>query len=102
MMEELQLWKKFEQLKSRACDEKGKRRRDFDVTAEKELFYGFTRKDNIWCSTSCTLNSWIKPLTDKEAADVVRNAGVRGSDQSKADLINLMTLYLCGRKYYLS
>ena len=26
----------------------------------------------------------------KEAADVVLNAGVRGSDQSKADLINLM------------
>ena len=27
---------------------------------------------------------------DKEAADVVLKAGVRGSDQSKADLINLM------------
>ena len=26
----------------------------------------------------------------KEAADVVRQAGARGSDQSKADLINLM------------
>ena len=31
---------------------------------------------------------------DKEAADVVLNAGVRGSDQSKADLINLMPVQL--------
>ena len=31
---------------------------------------------------------------DKEAADVVRNAGVRGSDKSKADLINLMPVHL--------
>ena len=30
----------------------------------------------------------------KEAADVVLNAGVRGSDQSKADLINLMPYQL--------
>ena len=29
-------------------------------------------------------------MLGKEAADVVLNAGVRGSDQSKADLINLM------------
>merc|ERR1719184_624469 len=94
MMEGLQLWKKFEDFKSRACDEKGKRRHDFDVTKEKELFYGFTRKDDVWFSTSCTLNSWIKPQTDKEAADVVLNAGIRGSDQSKADLINLMPKWL--------
>ena len=44
---------------------KGNRRLDFDVTAEKELFYGFTRKDDVWFSTSCTLNSWIKPLTGR-------------------------------------
>jgi len=91
MMEELQLWEKFEKLKNRACDKQGKRRRDFDDTAENELFYGFTRKDDNWFSTSCTLNSWINPLTKKEAANVVRNAGVRGSDRSsKVDLVNLM------------
>merc|ERR1719317_638046 len=90
MMEGLSLWEKFEKLKLRACDEKGNRRPNFDVRKETELFYGFTRKNDVWFSTSCTLNSWIESLTGKEAADVVRQAGARRSDQSKADLINLM------------
>jgi len=59
------------------------------------LFYGFTRKDDNWFSTSCTLNSWISPQNgEKYAADVVLNAGRRGSDRNKADLINLMPKYL--------
>ena len=33
---------------------------------------------------------YIKLCLEKEAAEVVRNAGIKGSDQSKADLINLM------------
>ena len=33
----------------------------------------------------------------KDAADVVLNAGIRGSDQSKADLINLMPISLWER-----
>ena len=63
MMEGLSLWKKFEGLKLRACDKDGKRRQhgqgpdQFDVTKEDELFYGFTRKNDVWYSTSCTLNS---------------------------------------------
>jgi len=59
------------------------------------LFYGFTRKDDNWFSTSCTLNSWISPQNgEKFAADVVLNAGIRGSDRNKADLINLMPKWL--------
>ena len=64
-MEGLQLWEKFEKLKGRACDEDGKRRPGFDVSAETELFYGFTRKDDRWFSTSCTLNSWVSPVVAK-------------------------------------
>ena len=66
----------------------GKRRKygdgpgEFDVSNERELFYGFTRKNNVWYSTSCTLNSWIEALSRKEVADVVLQAGVRGSDKS--------------------
>jgi len=90
MMQELMLWEKFESFKSRAFDKDGNRYPWFDVTEEEELFYGFTRKNNLWSDTSCTLNSWLEPLTGKETAAVVRNAGIRGSDQSKADLINIM------------
>ena len=66
MMRGLSLWKKFEGLKLRACDKDGKLRKhgtgpdEFDVTKESDIFYGFTRKNDVWYSTSCTLNSWIK------------------------------------------
>jgi len=89
MMEGLSLWEKFERLKLRACDEKGYRRPDFDVTKESELFFGFARKNNIWYSTSVTLNSWIEPINGKDASDAVRNAGIKCSYRS-ADLTNLM------------
>jgi len=90
MMVGLSLWEKFEELKLRACDVNGERQEHYDVKIETDLFYGFTRKHNFWNSTSCTLNSWIKPVSGKDASDVVRRAGEKGSDKSKADLINLM------------
>jgi len=89
MMEGLSFWEKFEKFKLRACDEKGYRRPDFDVTKESELFFGFARKNNIWYSTSVTLNSWIKPINEKDASDAVCNAGKKCPYQS-ADLTNLM------------
>jgi len=89
MMEGLSFWEKFEKFKLRACDEKGYRRPDFNVAKESELFFGFARKNNIWYSTSVTLNSWIKPLNGKDASDAVRNAGIKCSYRS-ADLTNLM------------
>ena len=64
------------------------------MTREDDLFYGFTRKNDIWYSTSCTLNSWIEALGGREVADVVLKAGIKGSDKSKADLINLMPYHL--------
>jgi len=90
LMEELELWDKFEKLKSRACNDEGKHRFGFSAKREQELFYGFTRKNNVWYSTSCTLNSWVVPISKREAKDVVRNAGIRGTDKSKGDMINLM------------
>ena len=41
----------------------GKIRPDFDVKKEAELFYGFIRKNDTWHSVSCTLNSWVKPVS---------------------------------------
>lgn len=90
MMEQLGFWQKFKRLQSHACDESGTRRKDFDIRRERELWYGFTRKYDSWFGTSGTLNSWIKPINGKECADVVKNAGIRGSCKSKADLINLL------------
>lgn len=93
MMEELSLWEKFEGLKLRACDEKGYRRQDFDVIKERELFFGFERKNDVWCNTCVTLNSWIKPIIEKEASDAVINAGIKYPYRS-AKLTNLMPKYL--------
>lgn len=92
MMEGLSLWERFKKFKLRVCDEKGRYRRNFDVTNEPELFYGFTRKNKGWYSTSCTLNCWIRHEDWKQAPDVVYKAGKRKSDKSavKSQLINLM------------
>ena len=68
MMEDLGFWDAFQLLKKRACNEEGMYRPDFDVSGETHLFYGFTSKDNMWCNTSCTLNSWIKPASGRENA----------------------------------
>ena len=57
MMEELKFWENFEALKNRACDEEGSRRWCFRKEKESQLFFGFTRKNNVWSDTSCTLNS---------------------------------------------
>ena len=81
MMEQLKLWEKFELFKSRVCEADGTRRIDFRPELEKELVYGFTRKKNCWYGTSCTLNSWV--LAELASADVVKTAGVRGSDKVK-------------------
>jgi len=94
MMVELKLWEKFQDLRFRACHRDGKHRKSFDVTREKELFYGFTRKNNKWYSTSCTLNSWIVSLTNKENPEVIRLAGKRGTDKFKDDLVNLLPMFL--------
>ena len=88
MMEELKLWNRFEALKLRACDNEGKCRKDFQVENEAELFYGVTRKDNVWFGTSCTLNSWVKRA--RHTPQVVRDAGIKASDKSKDRLINLV------------
>ena len=64
------------------------------MTWEDHLFYRFKRKNDVWYSKSCTLNSWIEALSGKELSDMVFNAGIRGSDQSKADLINMMPFNL--------
>ena len=80
MMEKLGFWKTFEDIKGRARDEKGEFNLNFDVTREPELFYGFTRKKNVWYSTSCTLNSWIEPFktgVDISMAQVSRDAGIQ-------------------------
>ena len=59
---------------------------------EIELFYGITRKDDVWFGTSCTLNSWVnRPL---HVSQVVRDAGIRASDKSKDLLINLVPFQL--------
>lgn len=91
IMEDLNLWSKFEKLLARACNEDGRNRLDFRFEEEKELFYGFTRKYNQWYCTSCTLNSWILRIGGKDASGVVKLAGVKGADKSKADLINEMS-----------
>ena len=64
------------------------------MTGEDHLFYRFKRKNDVWYSTSCTVNSWIGALSGKEFSVMVLNAGIRGSDQSKADLINMMPFNL--------
>ena len=71
------------------------------MTWEDHLFYRFKRKNDVWYSTSCTVNSWIGALSGKEFSVMVLNAGIRGSDQSKADsdqskanLINMMPFNL--------
>ena len=92
MMEELKLWSRFEALKHRACDNKGNCRKDFLVENEIELFYGITRKDNVWFGTSCTLNSWVNKV--RHVPQVVKDAGIRASDQSKDRLINLVPSHL--------
>jgi len=88
MMEGLSLWRKFEGLKQRACDNKGNPSNNFHVEREPELFYGFERKNNVWYSTSSTLNCWIKTLIGKEVVDAERNAGFEKSNVSKSDVIN--------------
>ena len=92
MMEELKLWNKFEALKLRACDSEGECRMEYQVEDEIELFYGITRKDNIWFGTSCTLNSWVNGAG--HVSQVVRDAGIRASDKSKDRLINLVPYQL--------
>lgn len=99
IMEELKLWERFQDLCSRACHRDGRNRGSFDVTHEGELFYGFTRKGDKWFSTSCTLNSWILPMSffdwpGKDNSGVVLLAGERGTDKSKVDMINLMPMHL--------
>merc|ERR1719285_1164641 len=88
MMMELDLWRKYLNLKLRILDEEGHLRRNYDVTREKELFYGFTRKDNQWYHPSCTLNSWVD-FTINEPS-VVRLAGVPRTDKYKDKMINII------------
>jgi len=95
MMEELSLWKKFEKFKLRASDNEGNRNEKFmaeGVKEETELFYGFTRTNDFWKPTSCTLNSWVKPRNGKNAAAAMalRQAGTRYADKWKADKINII------------
>ena len=61
---------------------------------EDHLFYRFKRKNDVWYSTSCTVNSLIGALSGKEFSVMVLNAGISRSDQSKADLITMMPLNL--------
>jgi len=90
VMKKLKLWDSFENFKRRVCDQRGNIRPNFRVEKETELFYGFTRKDKVWYSTSCSLNCWIKSVSNIQAPEVVRNAGIRGADNRKPDLINIM------------
>jgi len=89
MMQKLQFWERFEKLKNRVCTAGGKHRTDFCAEDEDELFYGFTRKNEIWYSTSCTLNCWVR-ADFAIAPEVIRDSGIRRSDMVKDLLINLI------------
>lgn len=96
MMTHLNLWEKFMKFKSRVCDDKGVRHRNWDVTKETELWYGFMKRPSgKWNSTSCTLNSWVIRI-GKDASEVLRRLGIAGSDtvKMKADQINIMPHFL--------
>jgi len=96
IMEELKLWESYVALKSRASDKEGLFHKDFHefrVKNEKETFYGFTRKQNNWFGTSCTLNSWIRNWT--HVPQVLRDAGKKGTDKLHKDQqINIVPILL--------
>jgi len=89
---EMSMWEPFRGLMCRARDEDGKIREHFDVTQEHELWFAFTRKNDLWYPTSGTFNSWIEH--EQDVPQVVRDAGIKGSCNSKEKLINLMPRHL--------
>jgi len=116
LMGKLGMWERFKKFKQRVVDKHGKPVQNVDITKEKEIWFGFTRrfpgprdrKDKMfeWCSISCTLNTWIwdNYFTDSfnflsgaswrrdAAPKVVTKAGLKGSDNqaATANLINII------------
>jgi len=87
MMQEMGLWERFENLKVLALNKAEEKWDKFNVKDQRELFYGFTRENNIWYSKSSTLNIFIEE--GKDLAEVRKSAGKRDSGQYNADLMPL-------------